>query len=361
MPSFINAGLPYTTRSGAEMYPEVIEAMNYAATRRARISELHDAVGKKLSEMIGCEAGMISTGASAAITLGTAACITKGDSALICQLPDTKGLSNEVIIQKQHRYSYENSVRIAGAILVEVDGEEELIKAINKKTAMMLFYYGREAKGKIKAKDFIAIGKKYNVPVFLDGATTVPPASNLINVMKLNPDLACFSGGKGLHGPYSTGLLLGRKDLITAARLNACPHDRTIGRGMKVSKEELLGMLVAVEVSLSRNYQDDIITGKEWMKRIAEQLTGFKSLKPTIFVPENADQMPMLRLEWDTAEIKLTPAELKDNLKKGEPSIEVVSFGQSDGKFQVSSWMLKEQEVDIVAKRINEELKKAKN
>jgi len=356
--SFINAGLPYSTLAGSEMWPEVINAIEYASTRRARMNELHDAIGEKLASMIGCEAAMVSAGASSAITLGTAASMTGKDKDLIHQLPDARGMKYEVIIQKSHRYTYEQAVRVCGAKLIEIETKEELDQAINNRTAMMLFYYGRDPKGQIKVKEFIEIGKKHNIPVFLDGATTVPPASNLRSIMALGCDLACFSGGKGLQGPFSAGLLLGRKDLIEAARLNSSPNDGTIGRGMKVSKEELLGMLVAVEVSLKRDYAADVEKGKKWMKQIADKLTEIPNLQTNIFVPTHADQMPRLSLKWNSDTLSLTPIELIKQLRIGNPSIEVVSFGQSNGEFHISSWMLKQEEVEIVGNRLLEELQK---
>ena len=356
--SFINAGLPYSTLSGAEMWPEVIEAVKYASTHRARMKELHDAVGENIASLIGCEAAMVSAGASSAITLGTAACMTGKDKDLIHQLPDARGMKYEVIIQKSHRYTYEQAVRICGAKLFEIETVEELEQAVNNRTTMMLFYYGRNPKGQIKVKEFIEIGKKHNVPVFLDGATTVPPASNLKNIMDLGCDLASFSGGKGLQGPFSAGLLLGRKDLIEAARLNSSPNDGTIGRGMKVSKEEYLGMMVAVEVSLKRDYKSDVEKGKRWMQQIADKLTEIPSLKTNIFVPEHADQMPRLALKWNSDTLSLTSIELIKQLRVGNPSIEVVSFGQTNGEFHISSWMLKQEEVEIVGNRLLEELKK---
>lgn len=357
--SFINAGLPYSTLGGSQMWPEVIEAINYASLRRARMEDLHNAVGEMIASMIGCESAMVSAGAASALTLGTAACMTGTDKKLIRQLPDSTGMKNEVIIQKAHRYVYEHAVRCSGAKIVEVETAEDLEKAINEKTAMLLFYYGREPEGMISAKEYVAFGKKNNIPVCIDGATTVPPAYNLSKIMDLGCELATFSGGKGLQGPYSAGLLLGRKDLIEAARLNSSPHDSTIGRGMKVSKEEILGMMVAVEVSLKKDYESDIQKGKEWMQQIAEFISDIPSITTEIFVPEDSDHMPRLCLKWDDSIIKLTPAELKKRLRRGEPSIEVVSFGQSKGLFQISSWMLKSHELETVGKRIKEELQKA--
>lgn len=357
--SFINAGLPYSTLSGSQMWPEVMDAMNYGMRHRAKYKDLHDAVGKRIASLVGCESAMVPAGASSGITLGTAACMTMGDEVLIRQLPEAKGMKHQVIIQKAHRYTYEQAVRTAGATLVEVETADDLKRAINDQTVMMLFYYGRNPKGKIKVKEFISIGKKHGIPVMLDGATTVPPAENLRHIMDLKCDLACFSGGKGLQGPFSAGLLLGRKDLIEAARKNSSPTDGTIGRGMKVSKEELLAMMVAVEVSLNRDYEADVEQGKAWMARIGDRIQDLPSIKTDVFVPSHADQMPRLRVLWDDAKIRISPLDLKNRMRDGEPSIEVVSFGQSEGEFHISSWMLLPDEVDIVARRLREELEKA--
>ncbi len=357
--SFINAGLPYSTLSGSQMWPEVMEAMSYGMRHRAKYKDLHDAVGRRIAKLIGCESAMVPAGASSAITLGTAACMTRGEEGLIRQLPDTRGMRNEVIIQKAHRYTYEQAVRTAGAKLVEVESAEDLKRAINDQTGMMLFYYGRDPKGKIKVKEFITIGKNHDIPVFLDGATTVPPAENLRKIMELGCDLACFSGGKGLQGPFSAGLLVGRKDLIAAARLNASPNDGTIGRGMKVSKEELLAMMVAVEVSLHRDYDADVKQGQAWMAQIGDHVKDVPGIKTEVFIPSHADQMPRLRLLWDETKIRLSPRDLKKRLRDGEPSIEVVSFGQSGGEFHISSWMILQDEVNIVARRVRDALEKA--
>lgn len=356
--SFINAGLPYSTLSGSQMWPEVMDAMNYGMRHRAKYKELHDAVGRRIAMLIGCESAMVPAGASSGITLGTAACMTGTDEERIRQLPYTEGMKNEVIIQKAHRYTYEQAVRTAGAKLVEVETSDDIKRVIGPRTAMMLFYYGRDPKGKIKVKEFIRLGKKYNVPVFLDGATTVPPAENLKKIMALGCGLACFSGGKGLQGPFSAGLLLGRKDLIEGARLNSSPNDGTIGRGMKVSKEELLAMMVAVEVSLRRDYDADVKQGKARMAQIGDHVKDLPGIQTEVFVPGHADQMPRLRLLWDEKKIRISPGDLKKCLRDGEPSIEVVSFGQSGGEFHISSWMLRQDEVNIVARRIREALEK---
>lgn len=351
---FINAAAPYSSLGGAQMWPEVIQAMNYASTRRARMKELHDVIGIRIASMIGSDAAMVSAGATSAMTLGTAACMTGENEDFIRRLPDTKGMRDEVIIQKSHRYSYEHAVRNCGAKIVEVETGKDVKKAVNKKTAMMLFYYGRELEGQIKAEEFVAVGRKYNIPTFCDGATTVPPVENIFKLIKYGFDLICFSGGKGLRGPYSAGLLLGRKELIEAARLNASPNDDTIGRGMKVSKEEILGMMVAVEVSLKHDYEAEWQKKKKWIKLIADEATSIPGIKAEIFVPEVAEHNPHLRLQWDESTVNVSPSEVVQQLREGYPSIEVSSFSLTGGKFELSAWEMQPGEAKRIGRRLRE-------
>ena len=173
-------------------------------------------------------------------------------------------MKSEVIIQKSHRYGYDHAVRNCGVKMVEVETAEELEKAVNEKTAMMLFFNDADPRGKIKIEEFVALGKKHNIPTFNDAAADAPPTENLSKYTKMGFDLVTFSGGKGLRGPQSAGLLLGRKDLIEAARLNCSPNSDSIGRGMKVNKEEMLGMMVAVEMYLKRDADAE---WKEWERR----------------------------------------------------------------------------------------------
>ncbi|MFC2170315.1 selenocysteine synthase, partial [Acidobacteriota bacterium] len=152
VPTFIDAGWSYSSRGGIDMWPEVVEAIQYASTRKVYMKELHDAVGSRIAELVGCEAAMVSAGATSAMTVGTAACMTGNDKDLIHQLPDSQGMKDEVIIQKAHHYIYEHAVRCCGAKVVEVETKEELEKSINSQTAMLLFFYARNHLAQIKAE-----------------------------------------------------------------------------------------------------------------------------------------------------------------------------------------------------------------
>ncbi|MGH9721550.1 MAG: aminotransferase class V-fold PLP-dependent enzyme, partial [Bryobacteraceae bacterium] len=301
---FINAAGTYTTLTASLMHPEVVQAIEYASKQFVHLGELHDKAAEKIASLIGCEAAMITAGAASALTLGTAACVTGNSRELIRRLPDLTGAQKtEVIIQKSHRYGYDHAIRNCGVKFVEVETSEELERAVRPSTAMMMFFNANDPAGKIKAAEFVQLGKKHNVPTFNDAAADVPPLENLSKFTKMGFDLVTFSGGKGLRGPQSCGLLLGRKDLIAAARQNGPPNSDSIGRGMKVNKEELLGMMVTIELYTRRDHQAE---WREWEKRcktIADTVTPKTGITTEVFVPEIANAVPHLRINWDQSKL----------------------------------------------------------
>ena len=352
---FINAAGTYTTLTASLMLPEVMQAIDYAAKVYVPLIELHDAVGKKIASLIGCDAAMVSAGAASALTLGTAACITGADQKLIRQLPDTTGMKTEVIIQKSHRYGYDHAVRDCGIRYIEVDGADELERAITDRTVMLHFFNANDPVGKIHADEFVKLGKKHNIPTFNDAAADVPPVENLSKYIKMGFDLVTFSGGKGLRGPQSAGLLLGRKDLIEAARLNASPYSDSIGRGMKVNKEELLGMMAAVESYVKRDHAAEWRDWEKRVKTVADTVAPLPGVKTEQFVPEIANAVPHLRITWDESQIKMSAHDVVKKLREGEPAIELRP-GASRG-IEVAVWMMQPGEAQIVARRIREVLK----
>ena len=352
---FINAAGTYTTLTASLMQPEVVQAIDYASKQFVHLIDLHDAVGKRIASLIGCEAAMVTAGAASALTLGTAACMTGTNQEFIRRMPDTMGMKTEVIVQKSHRYGYDHAVRNCGIRFVEVETREELERAINDRTVMMLFLNENEPVGKIKAAEFAELGKKHNIPTFTDAAADVPPVDHLSRYTKMGFDLVTFSGGKGLRGPQSAGLLLGRQDLIAAARLNGPPNSDTIGRGMKVNKEEYLGMMVAIEQYVK---MDHAAEWREWEKRVkvvADSVGPVHGVKTEAFIPEIANAVPHLRITWDPGAVKITADEAVKRLRDGDPSIELRP-GAKDG-LEVAVWMLQPGEAQIVAKRIREVLK----
>jgi D-glucosaminate-6-phosphate ammonia-lyase len=352
---FINAAGTYTTLTASLMQPEVVQAIDYASKQFVHLIDLHDAVGKRIASLIGCEAAMVTAGAASALTLGTAACMTGTNQDFIRRLPDSTGMKTEVIIQKSHRYGYDHAIRNCGIRFVEVETREELERAINDRTVMMLFLNENEPVGKIKAAEFAELGKKHSIPTFTDAAADVPPVDHLSRYTKMGFDLVTFSGGKGLRGPQSAGLLLGRQDLIAAARLNGPPNSDTIGRGMKVNKEEYLGMMVAIELYVKMDHAAEWREFEKRVKVIADSVGPVHGVKTETFIPEIANAVPHLRITWDPGAVTITAAEAVMRLREGEPSIELRP-GAKDG-LEVAVWMLQPGEAQIVAKRIREVLK----
>ena len=358
---FINAAGTYTTLTASLMWPEVIDAVNYASKTFVPLNDLHDAVGKHLAELIGCESVMVTSGAAAALTVGTAACLTGKNQEFIRRLPDLTGMKSEVIIQKSHRYGYDHAVRNCGIKMIEVETAEELEKAINDQTAMMLFFNDADPKGKIKIDEFVALGKKHKVPTFNDAAADVPPTEHLSKYTKMGFDLVTFSGGKGLRGPQSAGLLLGTKELIEAARMNCSPNSDSIGRGMKVNKEEMLGMMVAVEMYLKR---DAAAEWKEWERRavlINKSVAKNGTITTEIYIPEIANHVPHIRIKWEKAKLNLTANDVRKQLREDKPSIEIIpgSSPATEEKQEISIgvWQMQPGEAEIVAKRLTEVFK----
>lgn len=355
---FINAAGTYTTMTASLMPPEVMAAMEAASRKFVPLMDVQKAVGEKIAKMLGAEAAMVTSGAAAAICVGTAGCITGMNQAAVRQLPDTTGLKHEVIMQRKHRNGYDHAIRTAGGKLVEIDTAAEFEKAVNEKTAMAFFANFQEPEGQIKAAEWVALGKKHKVPTFNDCSADVPPVSALMERIKLGFDLVTVSGGKGIRGPQSAGLLLGRPDLIEAAKINTSPNSDSVARGMKVNKEEMIGMMVALELFIKRDYEADMREYDRRVKTVLDSVGSLPTMKHAVDIPPIANRVPHLKLTWDTATIKISPKEVQKKLKEGEPSIEV-NPATSEKELVIGVWMLEPGEAQVVAKRVREILKSA--
>ena len=356
---FINAIGPYSSLGGAEMWPEVIDAMDYAIRNKARMSDLHDAVGRRIAELTGAAAAMVTAGATCAIILGTIACMTMGDEDRMAQLPDTRGMPNEVIILKSQRYLYDRSIRAPGAKLVEVDSIADIRAAINERTAMLFYLLNRPDDETVTAADYVAIAREYDVPIFCDAATTVPPVSNLLETVATGYDLVCYSGGKGLRGPYSAGLLLGRPDLVRIARDNGSPNHRAYGRSMKVAPEEYLGMMVAVEKSLSFDEEAEFRRQLDVVESMGRELSRLPGVRTVTRTPDAEAREPYIEVHWDEGRYPTTPAEVKQALRDSDPSIEIRALFLSDGQIHLTATMLKAGEAEIVTATLADVLRRS--
>jgi L-seryl-tRNA(Ser) seleniumtransferase len=346
----INAAGTYTALTGSLMAPEVVAAMQVAARQYVRLNELQDAVGQRIAELLECPAAMVTAGCASALSLSTAACVAGSDPDRIRRIPDTSGMKNEVLIQRSHRVAYDHAIRNAGVRLIEVETAAELEAKIGDQTAMLFFLNTADAEGQIHHEDFVALGKKHRIPTLIDAAADVPPASNLLRFTKMGFDLVAFSGGKGICGPQSAGMLLGRKDLIAAARLNNSPNSDSLCRTNKVNKEEIVGMLVALELFLQRDHE---AVWKEWQARcdrISRALAAFGDVHTAVEVPRGANAVPHLHVSWDHQKRNLTAGQMAEKLRAGEPSIEVVPGSRRE--LVVGVWMMQPGEDMIVSQRL---------
>lgn len=351
---FINAAGTYTDMTASLMPDDVMDAINYASEHYVMLNELHDRVGERIAKLLQCEAAMVSAGAASAMTLGTAGVLTGTDGQKIIDLPNLIGMKSEVIIQKSHRFGYDHAVRNCGVKLVEVETAEDLERAVNEQTAMMLFYNNNNTEGQIRDEEFVRLGKKHGIPTFNDAAADVPPVENFWKYTQMGFDLVTFSGGKGIRGPQSAGLLLGRRDLIEAARANAAPNGNAIGRGMKVNKEEILGMLVALELYLKKDHAKERREFDERAEAIRKSATAVPGVEAEIFVPEVANHVPHVRVSWDEQRLGITAQEVARLLRDGDPSIRV----RPGREVVVGVWMMRPGEHKKVAKRLREVLEK---
>ena len=354
--TFINAAGTYTFMTGCLMRPEVIEAYNYATKEYVLLDDLQDKVGERIASLLQCEAATISAGAFSAMTLGLAGVLSGMDQKKVEQIPDLTGMKNEVIVQKSHKIGYDHALRNCGVELIHVETRKELEKAINEKTAMMWFFNGNNFVGEIQDEEFVEIAQKHGIPSFNDCAADVPPVENLWKYTKMGFDLVCFSGGKGLRGPQSAGLLLGKKKYIDAARLHAPPRGNNVGRGMKVNKEEILGMLATVEAYLANDHEKEWALWEDMIQTMHDAAASVPGVIAEIHVPKVANHVPSLRISMDPDKIEMTPVELREKLREGHPSIETVGGRDSVG---ITPWMMQPGQERIVASRIKEILESA--
>lgn len=356
---FINAAGTYTMLSACIMPREVVAAMEEASRQHVSIPELQEAAGKRIASLVGSEAALVTSGCAAALTLATAACVCGSDQEKIRRTPDSEGMKNEVIFQKTHRFGYDHAIRNVGVKIVEVETRQELESAISDKTAMLFFLNLADPQGQIKRQEFAEIAKKAGIPSLIDAAADVPPAENLSAYIKMGYDLVAFSGGKGIRGPQCSGLLLGRKELIQAAFLNGSPNADSAGRIGKVGKEEIVGLLTAVELYVKRDHQAE---WKDWEGRVSligKAVAGIRGIQTERFVPEIANQVPHLAIKWDTSALRLSKEDFVKALREGEPRIEVRPNSATEPRLEIAVWMLQPDEDRIVARRCAEILKKS--
>ena len=315
--TIINCRGTWTYLSGSLEFPEVRAAQREASEYFVNMFELQHAASRRLAELTGAEAGMVTSGAAGAMASAAAACMAGSDPKYIWQLPDTTGLKQEVIMVGG-RSAFDNAIRLTGAKLVLVGTAEELANAINQNTAMI---YTTHLGSDLQTEN--AVAKKYNIPMLLDDAAGIPPIANIKLYAQMGLDMYTFSGGKGLRGPQCSGLLLGRKDLIEAAMLNTSPWEGAVCRAMKVGKEEIVGLLLAVETWLKTDFD---ALNREWnarVERIAKLVKTVSGVETDISIPKDGNRYPTLYISWDEEKWGFTVRDCVQKLRAGDPVIEV--------------------------------------
>ncbi len=355
----INCEGTMTMLGGSVLHPELEAVMAMAGRHFVNIPELEVAAGKRIAEMLKLPDGytaLVTSGAAAAIQSGLAGILTGDNEALIRQLPDLSGMKSEVIIQKSHRNPFDHQLRSTGVKLVEIETRDQLHRAVSDRTAMMHFSNFANAAGQIKVDEWSKLARQYNVPCMNDAAADTPPVSHLWDYTTMGYDLVTFSGGKAIRGPQCAGLLVGRADLVACALLNNSPHEDTIGRSQKVGKEEIIGMVKALEVYLN---EDHDALAKEWQARldgISRELTRIPGVTTSFFTPDIANHVPHMHITWDSR-IALAPRDVSKMLRSSKPAIVIGGGGEGRPGLSMNSFMLQPGEDKIVADRLSKVLR----
>jgi L-seryl-tRNA(Ser) seleniumtransferase len=366
--TIINAAGTYTTLTAACMPPEVLAAVQRAALHPVRLHDLQRKAGEYIAGRLKCEGAVVTSGASGAITLATAACMQYANNLNIVDMPQAiDGKKNQVIVQRAHRYEYDRAIYLSGARVTEVVTLDDYKRACGAGNAVMTNFFnaaededGITGSAQIGREEWLRVAHEYKIPCHLDAAADMPPISNLWKYTGMGFDLVAFSGGKGMRGPQNAGLLLGRKALTDLAHANNNPGDG-IGRGMKVAKEQIVGMVAAVDWVLT--HTEESMQG-DYQKRVdlvASAMKGIPSVTTETVVPKIANHVPHLLIRFDPAATRVTTREIVDALRTGTPSIELnPNTGQKPNQgipadantLVVGVWMLQPGEDEIVGQRI---------
>jgi len=352
----INCKGTFTIITGSLTLPEVKKAMDEASRYFVNLDELMEAVGRRLAELTGAEWGIVTAGCAAAMTVGTCACIAGSSPEKIQRLPNLEGLKDEVIIPKHSRNVYDHAIRMVGPKIVTVDDVAALERAIGPRTAMVYVLAGPDDTGPFGLEPIAAVARRFGVPVFVDAAAEgLTPEVHL----KRGADLVGYSGGKAIRGPQCAGLLLGRKDLCQAAWINSAPH-HAFGRSQKVGKEEVIGMLTAVEMWYKRDHAAEWKTWESWLDEISRTVTRVPGVTTGIIQPDSlSNRSPSLEIKWDGTKLGISGQQVFDLLLDGSPRIQLytskgtIRSGLAESSVSIFPWMMQPGEAKIVADRLS--------
>ncbi len=375
VPKIINAAGTYTTLTAACMPPEVLAAVQLAALHPVRLNDLQTKAGEYVAKRLRCEGAVITSGASGAITLATAACMLHANPTLgPLDMPqkinaeNPGAIKNQVIVQRAHRYGYDHAMFLCGARVTEVVTMDDYKRACAAGNAMMTNFFnaaedevGPAGSAEIGREEWLRVAHEHGgIPCHLDAAADMPPISNLWKYTGMGFDLVSFSGGKGMRGPQNAGLLLGRKQLTDLAAQNNNPTDG-VGRGMKVAKEQIVGMVAAVDWVLSHTEESMQGDYQERADLIAAMMKGIPSVRTETVTPKIANHVPHLLIRFDPAVTGTSTPEIVAALRNSQPGIELnpnTGHGPNQGipsdanTLVVGVWMLQPGEDAIVGQRI---------
>ena len=366
----INAAGTYTTLTAACMPPAVLAAVEKAALHPVRLHELQIKSGEYIAKRLQCEGALVTSGAAGAITLATAACLQSANNCDPMAMPQAvDGMKNQVIVQRAHRYGYDHAIYLCGARVTEVVTLDDYKRACGAGNAIMTNFFnaaeeedGEAGTAQIGREEWLRVAHEHGIPCHLDAAADMPPISNLWKYTGMGFDMVCFSGGKGMRGPQNAGLLLGKKHLIDLAQQSNNPEEG-VGRGMKVAKEQIVGMVAAVDWVLS--HTEESMQG-DYQKRadlVAAAVKGIPSVTTQIVVPGIANHVPHLLIRFDPAVTGVTTKEIVHKLREGKPSIELnpntgnppnQGIPSNANTLVVGVWMLQPGEDAVVGRRIRE-------
>ncbi len=352
---FVNARGTYTILSGSTMLPEVRAAMDAASRHYVHLDELTDAIGARLAQLTGAEWGIVTTGCSAALEHATLACVTGGNPDLHIRIPDLRGFAKDECIIPQHsRNVYDAAVRAVGVRVIAVSTAEELEAAFGPRTALAYILAGPNAdEGPLSTRAICEAANRRGVPVLVDAAAEIFTVPNVH--LKLGAALVAYSGGKCLRGPQAAGLLLGRKDLVKAAWVGSAPH-HGFARGMKVGKEEAIGMLMAVEMWMKRDHDAEWKMWVSWLDTIARRVTSIEGITTSVTQPDGlSNRMPSLQIRWDPSKLGTTGEAVAKQLFGTDPRISLFPRGRPEGNetgLSIGPYMMAPGDEKVIAERL---------
>ncbi|WP_428483786.1 aminotransferase class V-fold PLP-dependent enzyme [Rhodopila sp.] len=346
---FINCASVRTAHSGSLMLPEVRAAVAQASRQFVGLDELMEGASRRIAELTGAPWGIVTCGSAAALTLATAACVAGNDPVKMLRLPFTEGWTNRVIMPSNHRFAYDQAIRMVGTHIIEIDTIADLDAALTEPVAMIAILGTHEAASAVRLEDIVPRARQHGIPILVDAASEHIERPD--PYLSRGADMVIYSGGKFLRGPQTSGLLLGRKDLIQAAWRNASPH-QAFARGMKVSKEDVIGVLAALEVWFEQ--RDPAAELRSWNNDLAVIAARLDrpGVRAEVIAPHGVVRVPRLRVVWDVAKVGLSGETLRLRLLDGEPRIMLDDMATTENSVSIDPFGLQPGEADQVGKAL---------